>query len=93
MSDAATTPTTTADPSRTALLARIEEVLDQEVRAGLVADGGGVEVVGIDADNIVQVRMLGACQGCSSSLITLTMGIERALKARIPEIRFLEAVL
>ena len=36
--------------------------------------------------------MMGACQGCSSSTITLTMGIEAALKARIPEIRFLEAV-
>jgi Fe-S cluster biogenesis protein NfuA len=81
-----------APPSRDELLARIESVLDAEVRAGLDSDGGGVELVGIDADNIVQVRMLGACQGCSSSIITLTMGIERTLKARIPEIRFVEAV-
>ena len=75
------------------LLARIEEVLNTDVRAGLEADGGGVELVGVDADNIVQVRMLGACQGCSSSTYTLTMGIERALKSRIPEVRFVEAVL
>ena len=74
------------------LLSRIEEVLNSDVRAGLEADGGGVEVVGIDADNIVQVRMLGACQGCSSSIYTLTMGIEKALKMRIPEVRFVEAV-
>lgn len=74
------------------LLARIEEVLNSDVRAGLEADGGGVELVGIDADNIVQVRMLGACQGCSSSIYTLTMGIEKALKTRIPEVRFVEAV-
>lgn len=84
--------TAPSDASREALLARIEAVLNEDVRAGLDSDGGGVEVVGIDADNIVQVRMLGACQGCSSSVITLTMGIERALKARIPEIRFVEAV-
>ena len=77
---------------RNGLLRRIEDVLDADVRAGLAADGGGVELAGIDADNIVQVRLLGACQGCSSSLYTLTMGIERALKARIPEIRFVEAV-
>lgn len=78
--------------ARTDLLRRIEDVLDSDVRAGLAADGGGVELAGIDADNIVQVRLLGACQGCSSSLYTLTMGIERALKVRIPEIRFVEAV-
>jgi len=76
----------------TALRERIEAVLDQHVRPGLRADGGGVEVVGIDADRIVQVRMQGACQGCPSSTMTLTMGIESTLKAHIPEIRFLEAV-
>jgi Fe-S cluster biogenesis protein NfuA len=74
------------------LLVRIEQVLESKVRAGLLADGGQVEVVGIDDDNIVQVRLLGACQGCSSATITLTMGIEAAIKAEIPEIRFLEAV-
>ena len=88
MSDAATT----LDAGRRELLGRIEAILDGEVRPNLRADGGEVEVVGVDEDNIVQVRMKGACQGCPSSTITLTMGIEAALKARIPEIRFLEAV-
>jgi Fe-S cluster biogenesis protein NfuA len=74
------------------LLARIEAVLDEEVRPGLRADGGDIEVVGIDADRIVQVRMQGACQGCPSATMTLTFGIEATLKQRIPEIRFLEAV-
>ncbi len=77
---------------RSELLGRIESVLDEEVRPGLRADGGDVEVVGIDEDRIVQVRMKGACEGCTSSMMTLTFGIEAALKARIPEIRFLEAV-
>jgi Fe-S cluster biogenesis protein NfuA len=86
-----TDPVTPTHPT-SSLLARIEEVLNADVRAGLEADGGGVELVGVDADNIVQVRMLGACQGCSSSIYTLTMGIERALKSRIPEVRFVEAV-
>ncbi len=80
------------DSDRTALLARIEAVLDAQVRPGLIADGGDVEVVGVDDDRIVQVRMRGACQGCPSATMTLTFGIESALKAAIPEIRFLEAV-
>ena len=75
------------------LKTRIEEVLNEQVRPGLVADGGGVELVGIDDDRIVQVRLTGACQGCASSSITLTMAIESTLKREIPEIRFLEAVI
>jgi Fe-S cluster biogenesis protein NfuA len=82
----------TASPTAS-LRERIEAVLDEHVRPGLRADGGDVEVVGIDPDRIVQVRMQGACQGCPSSTITLTMGIEATLKAHVPEIRFLEAVL
>ncbi len=88
MSDTSTDPLS----RKQALLEKIEQVLDRQVRAGILADGGQVEVVGIDDDNIVQVRMLGACQGCPSSVITLTMGIESVLKAEIPEIRFVEAV-
>ena len=79
-------------PDRDALLARIEAVLAEQVRPGLRADGGDVQVVGMDDDRIVQVRMTGACQGCSSSVMTLTFGIESVLKAAVPEIRFLEAV-
>jgi Fe-S cluster biogenesis protein NfuA len=75
------------------LLARIESVIDAEVRPGLQLDGGDVEVVGVDSDRIVQVRLLGSCQGCASSIYSTTMGIEAAVKARIPEVRFLEAVL
>jgi Fe-S cluster biogenesis protein NfuA len=75
------------------LRARIEAVIDREVRPGLQADGGDVELVGVDQDRIVQVRLLGSCQGCASSTYSTTMGIETAVKARVPEVRFLEAVL
>ena len=80
-------------PRRTELLARIERVLDEQVRPDLRADGGDIVLVGIDPDNIVQVRLTGACQGCSSSVVTMSMRVEATLKAQIPEIRFLEAVL
>jgi Fe-S cluster biogenesis protein NfuA len=78
--------------SRVELQERIERVLEEQVRPDLRADGGDIIVVGIDADNIVQVRLTGACQGCSSSVYTLSMRVEATLKAEIPEIRFLEAV-
>jgi Fe-S cluster biogenesis protein NfuA len=80
------------EPGTHELRARIETVLDEHIRPGLRADGGDIEVVGIDDDRIVQVRMQGACQACPSSVMTLTMGIEATLKRLVPEIRFLEAV-
>ena len=80
-------------PRRAELLERIERVLDEQVRPGLRADGGDIVLVSIDQDNIVQVRLTGACQGCSSSVVTMSMRVEATLKAQIPEIRFLEAVL
>jgi Fe-S cluster biogenesis protein NfuA len=79
-------------PSAREILSRIERVLDEQVRPGLRTDGGDVQLVGIDEDNIVQVRLVGACQGCTSSAITLTMFAEKLIKAQVPEVRFLEAV-
>lgn len=74
------------------LLERIEAVLDAHVRPTLRADGGDVDLVGVDADNIVQVRFQGACQNCPSASLVMAMSIESTLKTHIPEIRFLEAV-
>ena len=82
-------PNRCSDPE---ILRRIECVLDAQVRPDLRSDGGDIELVGMDDDRIVQVRLTGACQGCSSSLITLTMRVESALKAAVPEIRYVEAV-
>jgi len=75
-----------------ALKARIEEVLERRVRPELKAEGGDIELVGVDEDRIAQIRLSGACQGCSSAAITLAMSIEATVKAEVPEVRFLEPV-
>lgn len=75
-----------------ALHGRIEAALEREVRPGLRAEGGDVELVGVDADRIVQIRLLGSCQGCGGAAIVVTSDIEAKLKAVVPEIRFLEPV-
>jgi Fe-S cluster biogenesis protein NfuA len=84
--------TASKNQSAREILTRVERVLDEQVRPGLRRDGSDLELVGIDEDYIVQVRLLGACQGCTSSAITLTMYAEKLIKAEVPEVRFLEAV-
>jgi Fe-S cluster biogenesis protein NfuA len=57
----------------------------EEIRPGLQADGGDVELVDVK-DGVVSVRLTGACGGCPMSTMTLKMGIERLLKQRLPEV-------
>ncbi|NIQ03779.1 MAG: NifU family protein [Nitrospinaceae bacterium] len=68
----------------------VESVLES-IRPQLMQDGGNVELVDID-EGIVKVRLVGSCSSCSSSTMTLKMGIERALKKAIPMVRCIEAV-
>ena len=69
---------------------KVEEVI-QMIRPRLQADGGDIELVGVD-DGIVKVRLQGACQGCPGAQMTLKLGVERLLREKIPEIKSVEAV-
>ena len=64
----------------------IEAVLD-EIRPALRFDGGDVELVDVQEDGTVLVRLIGACSGCGMSVLTLKAGIERVLKQRFPQIK------
>ena len=68
----------------------VEEVLES-VRPMLIQDGGNVELVDVE-DGVVKLRLVGSCTSCSSSIMTLKMGIEKALKKAIPMVRCVEAV-
>jgi len=68
----------------------VESVLET-IRPQLMQDGGNVELVDIE-DGVVKVRLVGSCSSCSSSTMTLKMGIERALKKAIPMVRCIESV-
>lgn len=68
----------------------VERVL-AEIRPFIQADGGDVELVDIEG-GVVRLRLLGACHGCPSALMTLHMGIERRLKEVVPAVERVEAV-
>jgi Fe-S cluster biogenesis protein NfuA len=67
------------------MLEKVQAVLDQ-VRPMLQRDGGDVELIEVTPDNIVKVKLQGACGSCPMSTMTLKMGIEKAIKEQIPEI-------
>ncbi|KAK9213367.1 hypothetical protein WN943_002754 [Citrus x changshan-huyou] len=69
----------------------VERVLD-EVRPGLMADGGNVALHEIDG-LVVVLKLQGACGSCPSSTMTLKMGIETRLRDKIPEILEVEQIL
>lgn len=65
---------------------RVETVLGK-IRPSLQNDGGDVELVDVDENGVVKVRLKGACAGCPMSQMTLKQGIETTLKQEIPEIK------
>jgi len=63
------------------------------IRPYLQADGGNIEIVEITDDFVLNVRLIGACQACPMSELTMTVGVEEAIKASVPEILKVQAVV
>jgi Fe-S cluster biogenesis protein NfuA len=64
---------------------RVRGALD-EVRPYLGSHAGGVELLGIDDDGVVHLRLEGTCDGCPSSAVTVKDAIERAIDDAAPEV-------
>jgi len=69
---------------------KVEQALN-EIRPMLQADGGDVELVGVEGST-VKVKLTGACGCCPMATMTLKMGIERRLKEKVPEVETVESV-
>jgi len=72
------------------LKTEIEKAIE-ELRPYLRADGGNIELVGVE-NGVVKVRLTGACAGCPMARMTLHWGVEQFLKRKIPQIQRVEAV-
>lgn len=71
---------------------QIIEVLDQ-IRPALHADGGDVEFLGFEeSEGIVHLRLMGACESCPISMLTLKDGIERRIRSTVPEVTEVMAI-
>ena len=69
---------------------QVERVINR-IRPAVQMDGGDIQLVDI-VEGVVKVRLVGACVGCPSSMMTLKMGIERAIRAEVPDIVGVESV-
>jgi Fe-S cluster biogenesis protein NfuA len=65
---------------------KVQEIINR-VRPSLQADGGDVELIKVREDNVVEVRLKGACGCCPMATLTLKAGIERVMKEEIPEVK------
>ena len=70
---------------------QVEELL-KEIAKALQADGGDIELVEIDDDNVVKVKLKGSCAGCPFSQMTIKNFVEKELMKNIPEVAGVEAV-
>ena len=73
------------------LIQRIETSLDS-IRPYLQADGGNIKVVGVTDDMVLQLKLLGNCEECPMSFMTMKAGVEQAVKNAVPEIQRVETV-
>ncbi len=73
------------------LVEKIHQALDS-VRPYLQTDGGDISFIELTDDNIVKVKLLGACHACPMSIQTLKLGVEKAIKNFVPEISEVVAV-
>lgn len=70
---------------------KVKESLDV-IRPMLQGHGGDIELVGIEPDNTVKVRLKGACNGCPGAKMTMKSGVESLMKEKVPEVKEVVAV-
>lgn len=70
---------------------KVKSILDS-LRPMLQADGGDVELVDVNEDGSIKVKLKGACGGCPMAQMTLKNGIEQKLKKELNWIKKVEAV-
>jgi Fe-S cluster biogenesis protein NfuA len=75
----------------TDLEARVDRALD-ELRPYIHSHGGEVNVLEITDDGIARLQMIGSCNGCPMSMMTMRLGIERLLAEKVPELKGAQAV-
>jgi Fe-S cluster biogenesis protein NfuA len=73
------------------LATQVDRVLE-EIRPYIHSHGGEVNVIEITDEGIARLQMVGSCNGCPMSMLTMRLGIERLLADKLPQLKGAEAV-
>jgi len=68
------------------IIDKIEVALD-EIRPFLEADGGDINFIELTDEMVVKVKLIGACQSCNISMMTLKNGVEVVIKRAVPQVK------
>ncbi len=71
------------------VIERVQQIIASDIRPYIEMDGGTIDFVRYEND-VIYVRLDGACGTCPSSTLTLKGGVERTIRQHIPEIRAVE---
>ncbi|HXH20301.1 MAG TPA: NifU family protein [Chitinophagales bacterium] len=77
--------------TKNALWNKVDHSLNT-IRPYLQQDGGNVEIVEITEDMVVKLRLVGACEACPQSFMTIKTGIEESIRRDVPQVKAIEAV-
>lgn len=85
-------PSPAVDASRTStpppegpVADRVTQILNQQINPAIAAHGGHAELIAIE-DDVAYLRLAGGCQGCGMARVTLSQGIEVAIRENVPEV-------
>ncbi|MCQ2264659.1 MAG: NifU family protein [Bacteroidales bacterium] len=71
---------------------KVKSIISQ-IRPYLQQDGGDIEFIELTADNVVKVKLQGACGTCPHAKMTLKNGVEQTLKKYLPEVDHVEDII
>lgn len=71
---------------------KVKSIISQ-IRPYLQQDGGDIEFIELTSDNVVKVKLQGACGSCTHAKMTLKNGVEQTLKQYLPEIDHVEDIV
>jgi Fe-S cluster biogenesis protein NfuA len=70
---------------------KVQKALD-EIKPQIQADGGDIDLVAVEGTTTSKLKLRVCCSGCPMAAMTLNQGVERIIKARVPEITQVESV-
>jgi Fe-S cluster biogenesis protein NfuA len=67
------------------LFGKVKSCIDEIIRPLIQMDGGDIEVVELTPENVLLVRLHGACVGCAAAGFTLQFGVQNAIDEAFPD--------